>query len=214
MKKECVVRFVLVLFLLSLGLPPVSNGGSLHWGGRSHLSGGTRPSRGHPSTRQFRRQHRPHGRHTGSQRRSRRFSPGRPGIRHPHNYYAPPAPFAERLHRSRRRRLEHDGRSHRLQGHHHHQSNTFHGRVYLDSQSSLANPAGPPPRNAPGLSPLGAAGSPPAVISSPFFCYPHKRGYTKQDQFVSHLYQHHKVPRRRALSVCHSLGSSLLFLGD
>lgn len=247
MKKGAAVGLVC---LLVLSVPSLSNGGSLHWGGRSGLSGRTPHSRTTPSARQSRHQHRFGGRHSG------RHSQHRPGFRSPR--HARPAPFAERLQRSRNRHTRHqrhhephsylyrrnfqkDKHSHHNRNfhqdhqdhqdhynhfdeHHHHHSpsirehhrgNSFHGGVYLWNRViPYGNPAGPPPLGAAGDPPLGATGLPSEVLSSPFFCYLHKRGYTKQDQFISHLYQHHKIPRRGALSSCHTVGSSLVFLGD
>ena len=237
-----------LLCLLVLSVPVLSHGGSLHWGGRSGLSGRTQHSRTPSSARQFRHQHRFNGRH-GDHRQHR------PGFRSPHSSRL--APFAGRLHRSRNRhtrqhrhsephsslyrRDKHSHHNHNFNqdyqdhqnhqddsghfdGHHHHDpplirerhpGSSSHGGVYLWNRTHpYGHAAGPPPLGAAGAPPLGAVSPPSAVLSSPFYCYLHKRGYTKQDQFISHLYQHHKVPRRGALSTCHTVGSSLVFLGN
>jgi hypothetical protein len=53
------------------------------------------------------------------------------------------------------------------------------------------------------------------VISSPFFCFPHRLGFTDQALFIDHLYQDHRIPPRRALSSCRSIagGLRLIFFG-
>ncbi len=88
------------------------------------------------------------------------------------------------------------------------------------SSRSWFGPAGPPPLGAPGAPPLSAPGSAPSaplgpplvVISSPFFCFPHRLGFADQSQFLDHLQQFHNIPPRSAFSFCRPVGGGLRWI--
>jgi hypothetical protein len=81
-------------------------------------------------------------------------------------------------------------------------------------------PAGPPPLGAPGPPPLGAperlpfapSPSPPVVISSPFFCFPHGLGFTDQALFLDHLQHFHGILPKNALAFCLPVGGGIRWI--
>jgi hypothetical protein len=44
------------------------------------------------------------------------------------------------------------------------------------------------------------------VISSPFFCFPHRLSFTDEALFIAHLHRFHRLPPKRALSYCRPVG--------
>ncbi|MCS6926914.1 MAG: hypothetical protein NZ578_13525 [Candidatus Binatia bacterium] len=66
--------------------------------------------------------------------------------------------------------------------------------------------AGFPPLGAAGLAPLSGTGPLPVVISSPFFCFPHRLSFTEEALFIDHLHRIHRLPRHRALLYCRPVG--------
>lgn len=74
--------------------------------------------------------------------------------------------------------------------------------------------AGFPPFGAAGPSPLGGMGPLPVIISSPFFCFPHRLSFTEEALFIDHLHRFHRLPPHRALSFCRPVGGvRLIFFG-
>jgi len=58
--------------------------------------------------------------------------------------------------------------------------------------------------------PAGPSG---VVISSPFFCFPHRLGFPSQALLLAHLHHAHRIPHRNALSSCTPVGSRFIFFG-
>jgi hypothetical protein len=56
-------------------------------------------------------------------------------------------------------------------------------------------------------------GPPAVIISSPFFCSPHRLGFTNQTLFFNHLHHAHRIPLTNALSFCTLVGSRFVFFG-